>query len=138
LIVNQFVLAYVLFVMLLFLWLCSLAVGLRPVVLMHGISADAHDMDTVAAWIQADAPGTYVVSVSVGGGRDEKRASWSMGMNEQVRNFNAFVVNDTKLSGGFNLLGYSQGGLIGRAYIERFNDPPVHNFVTWCTPHQVS
>jgi len=27
------------------------------------------------------------------------------------------------------------GGLICRAYVERYNDPPVYNLITWASPH---
>jgi len=30
---------------------------------------------------------------------------------------------------GFNLIGISQGTLVSRAYMERYNDPPVHSFL---------
>jgi palmitoyl-protein thioesterase len=51
-----------------------------------------------------------------------------------VDEFAATVRADPQLAKGFNLIGHSQGGLIARAYIERYNDPPVHNFITWATP----
>jgi palmitoyl-protein thioesterase len=52
-----------------------------------------------------------------------------------VDEFARVVRSDPRLAKGFNLIGHSQGGLISRAYIERYNDPPVHNFITWATPH---
>jgi palmitoyl-protein thioesterase len=57
-----------------------------------------------------------------------------MNINDQVANFAAQLANDTKLKHGFNLIGHSQGGLITRAYIERYNDPPVYNWVSWAGP----
>ncbi len=61
-------------------------------------------------------------------------------MNVQVANFAAVVRNDTRLRGGFNLIGYSQGALIARGYVERYTHlaeyPRVVNLVTWCGPHQ--
>jgi palmitoyl-protein thioesterase len=53
----------------------------------------------------------------------------------QVELFAAAVRNDSKLARGFNLIGHSQGGLITRAYVERFNDPPVYNLVSLAGPH---
>ncbi len=58
-----------------------------------------------------------------------------MNINKQVDEFAATIRNDTSLAKGFNLVCHSQGGLIGRAYIERYNNPPVHNFITWSSPH---
>jgi len=57
-----------------------------------------------------------------------------MPMNTQVQHFAATVQSDPKLKGGFNLIGYSQGGLITRAYVERYNDPPVYNLISWAGP----
>lgn len=56
--------------------------------------------------------------------------------------FAAQLKNDTNLANGFNLVCHSQvilsyvythlkGGLICRAFLERYNDPPVHNFISW-------
>jgi len=46
------------------------------------------------------------------------------------------VQADPLLENGFNLVAHSQGGLISRAFIQRYNNPPVYNFITWSTPHQ--
>lgn len=40
-----------------------------------------------------------------------------------------------ELSTGFNAVGFSQGGQFLRAYIQRCNDPPVHNLVTVGAQH---
>jgi len=57
-------------------------------------------------------------------------------MNEQVSIFAGIVASDPNLKDGFNLICHSQGGLIGRGFIERYNSPPVYNFITWASPHQ--
>jgi palmitoyl-protein thioesterase len=66
----------------------------------------------------------------------------------QVHYFAEILANDTNLRGGFNLIGHSQGALISRhvtilvgntklnrAYIERYNNPPVLNYISWVGPH---
>jgi hypothetical protein len=40
------------------------------------------------------------------------------------------VTADANLKNGFNAVGYSQGNLVIRGYVERYNDPPVHNFIS--------
>eukprot|EP00316_Scyphosphaera_apsteinii_P016845 CAMPEP_0119349156 /NCGR_PEP_ID=MMETSP1333-20130426/109409_1 /TAXON_ID=418940 /ORGANISM="Scyphosphaera apsteinii, Strain RCC1455" /LENGTH=202 /DNA_ID=CAMNT_0007361751 /DNA_START=501 /DNA_END=1109 /DNA_ORIENTATION=- len=45
------------------------------------------------------------------------------------------VRSDLKLAGGFNAVGLSQGGLVLRGYVERFNRPPIRTLVTVCAPH---
>jgi len=105
----------------------------RPVVLMHGILGTAEGMATAQQWIEADFPGIYVHNAEIGDGYYD---SMLMDINEQVEIFAAQIKNDTKLQNGFNMICHSQGGLIGRAYIERYNNPPVYNFVSWASPHQ--
>jgi pimeloyl-ACP methyl ester carboxylesterase len=52
-------------------------------------------------------------------------------LNEQIDTFAAIVRSDPKLANGFNMIGHSQGGLITRAYVERYNNPPVYNLISW-------
>jgi palmitoyl-protein thioesterase len=72
------------------------------------------------------------LNVEIGDGQLD---SLIMNINSQVDAFAAAVRADPLLAAGFNLIGHSQGGLISRAYIERYNDPPVFNFVSWAGPH---
>lgn len=60
--------------------------------------------------------------------------SLAVSVSEQVAQFAATVKNDSRLAQGFNLIGHSQGGLITRAYIERYNNPPVYNYVSLAGP----
>jgi len=103
----------------------------RPVVLMHGLLATASHMDTVQGWIESDFPGIYINNAEVGSFLD----SMFMEMNTQVDKFAAVVQADPKLKNGFNVIGHSQGALITRAYIERYNNPPVYNYISWVGPH---
>lgn len=103
----------------------------RPVVLMHGLGASAESMSHAQGWIEADFPGIYTHNVEIGNGKD---SSFFMNINLQVDEFAQTVKKDPNLAQGFNLIGHSQGGLIGRAYIERYNSPPVFNFMSWAGP----
>lgn len=40
-----------------------------------------------------------------------------------------------ELHGGFDAIGYSQGGIFLRSYIEKCNDPPVKRLITFGSPH---
>lgn len=134
----------------------------RPVVLMHGLDASASAMSRVLQWVEADFPGIHVNNVEVGNGKTD---SWFMPIEKQVctlrrggiggaqllgqqltrivlirgaiqvEAFAAAVRADPALANGFNLICHSQGGMLGRAYIAKFNTPPVHNFITWSSPH---
>lgn len=52
----------------------------------------------------------------------------------QVDAFAEVVRADANLSQGFNAIGYSQGNLIIRAYVERYNKPPVKSFISFHGP----
>ncbi|KAG0097608.1 hypothetical protein BGZ93_002397 [Podila epicladia] len=43
--------------------------------------------------------------------------------------------NIKELQSGFNAVGFSQGGQFLRAYVQRCNDPPIHNLVTIGSQH---
>jgi len=103
----------------------------RPVVLMHGLMAGSEAMSHAQGWIEQDFPGIYTHNVEIGDGRMD---SLFMDINLQVEQFAIVVQNDSKLKDGFNLVCHSQGGLICRAYIERYNNPPVYNYLSWAGP----
>lgn len=51
-------------------------------------------------------------------------------MDKEVDSFAEYVRADKNLTNGFNAIGYSQGNLIIRGYIEKYNNPPVFNWVS--------
>jgi palmitoyl-protein thioesterase len=85
-------------------------------------------MQSLAKSVEAAYPGMYAVSVNVANGF----LSFVTPMWQQVDEFAAVVRADPKLAGGFNVAGLSQGGPVVRGYIEKYNSPPVHNFVSIC------
>lgn len=58
--------------------------------------------------------------------------SFIVPIEDQIDEFAATVRADPKLAGGFNVVGLSQGGLVVRGYVERYNDPPVKNLISIC------
>lgn len=68
-------------ILLLLIGLSVSVLGYRPVVLMHGIAADASSMDPVVTWIQSAHPGTYVKNIEIG---DGYFSSILMPMHDQV------------------------------------------------------
>lgn len=102
-----------------------------PVVLMHGLMSSAEGMSHIEAWLQSDFPGVYVKNVEIGNG---KMDSLFMKMDDQVANFAAQLQADDRLANGFVMIGHSQGGLITRAYMERYNQPTVHHYVSLAGP----
>lgn len=103
----------------------------RPVVLVHGVLQMADFMREVADWIHEEIPGTYVKAVEVGNGYLD---SITRSMNWQSEALAREIRSDPKLRFGFNLIGYSQGSLLARAYVQRHNSPRVFNFLSWNGP----
>lgn len=85
-----------------------------------------------AVWLKQAYPGIYVKNVEIGNGYWD---SFFKNMNHQVDDLCHQIASDPNLKDGFNLIGYSQGGLITRGFIERCNYPPVYNYITWSAPH---
>jgi palmitoyl-protein thioesterase len=56
------------------------------------------------------------------------------GSDEKVELICKALAADPKLAGGINVLGTSQGGILLRGYLERCNNPPVKNFISWVAP----
>jgi len=104
----------------------------RPVVIMHGVTATAADMDDLASWLRDAYQGIYVVAVEIGNGYDD---SFLFPMNKQVDIFCQTILSNPNLTSGFNLLGVSQGSLITRGAIERCS-LPVHNLISLVGVHQ--
>jgi palmitoyl-protein thioesterase len=55
-------------------------------------------------------------------------------MFEQVELFNQQIQSYPELSNGFHLIGFSQGTLITRGYIELYNKPQVINYISLAGP----
>jgi palmitoyl-protein thioesterase len=53
-----------------------------------------------------------------------------MPMDKNVDVFAANIRKDAKLKNGFNCVGFSQGNSLCRGYIQKYNDPPVRNFLS--------
>jgi len=104
----------------------------RPVVLMHGVTATASDMNELAGWLRQSFEGIYVVSIEIGNGYED---SFLFPMNKQVELFCQTIRSDKNLTSGFNLVGVSQGSLIVRGAVERCS-LPVYNLVTLVGIHQ--
>ena len=111
--------------------LCCGTLAALPVVLVHGIDARNDTMFHARDLIQQALPGTFVVAPNIGDGPHD---SVFMNMNQQVALLCEQLGNTPELQGGFNLIGFSQGGLSARGYLERCNVPKVVNFISWVSP----
>ena len=83
-------------------------------------------------------PGTYLYFVRVDDSASNDRSGTFFGnVTEQVAKMCADIAADPILSTApaVDALGFSQGGLFLRGYIERCNKPPVRSLVTFGSPH---
>ena len=88
-----------------------------PIVLLHGITSDKSELSTVANWLSEKLP-NRIYNIEIGNGKSDS----------------IFKTMDWQLY-GFHFIGMSQGGLLGRGYVERCNMFPVINLITWVSPH---
>lgn len=108
--------------------------GYYPVIQMHGMGDFAKNplgMLPFKRRISKRLNGTYVTNIQIGKNPiADQLNGFLMNLDDQVEYFLHVIQNDTNLANGFDAVGYSQGNLVIRGYIERYNDPPVHNFVS--------
>ncbi len=102
----------------------------RPIVLVHGILADEHDMQPTIDYIHKYLPGTYIHNIKIGNGG----LASAQNIFHQGQMIIQEISADPELSDGFNMICHSQGGLIGRYYIEKCNHPRVYNYISWGSP----
>jgi palmitoyl-protein thioesterase len=109
-----------------------------PVVQMHGMGDFANDpfgMVPLAEAISDYLGGAYVLNVQIGDTNiQDIMNGFIMNLDDQVDYFANVVRSDGNLTNGFNAIGYSQGNLVIRGYIERYNNPPVFNFISMHGP----
>jgi len=89
-------------------------------------------MDTLVGWVQQALPGITIRNIEIG---DGTLSAIFMNLNKQVDNFAAQMAADPALQNGFNVLGYSQGTLITRGFIQRVNHPQAYNWISLAGPN---
>ncbi|RKP06161.1 Alpha/Beta hydrolase protein, partial [Thamnocephalis sphaerospora] len=109
------------------------------VVLWHGMGdscCQPESMGKVTEFIRSRLPGIYVHSIRTADDESADRKSSFFGsVNDQVDKVCRQLQAIPELRGGFNAIGFSQGGLFMRGYVQRCNQPPVHSLVTFGSPH---
>jgi len=112
--------------------------SIRPLVLWHGMGDSGHSlgMQEFGHLIKDVHHGLYVHSIYIGDTLDaDQRAGWFGNVWEQLEIVNTQLNNITELSNGFDAIGFSQGGQFLRAYVEKYNSPPVFNLITFGSQH---
>ncbi|KAJ2931262.1 hypothetical protein H1R20_g5876, partial [Candolleomyces eurysporus] len=110
----------------------------RPLVVWHGLG-DSHSspgMLEFVSMIKDVHPGIFVHSVYIHEDLDDDRKAGFLGnVDEQVAFVSEQLAEIPELDDGFDAIGFSQGGQFLRAYVERYNSPPVNNLITFGSQH---
>ncbi|CAL6097546.1 Palmitoyl-protein_thioesterase [Hexamita inflata] len=104
-----------------------------PIVLIHGLQQNAKDFSNVSMWLSEIFPDRYIKNCEVGNGAE---STIIMNINAQIAELSYCINNDPKLASGFVGLGYSNGGLLMRGYLElhNHNKAPMKRLITLSAP----
>lgn len=111
-----------------------------PLIIWHGLGDDFErdGMKEVATLAESVNPGTYVHIIRLADtGSGDRQATFFGNVTEQIEIVCEQLAADPILSSApaVNALGFSQGGQFLRGYIQRCNNPPVRNLVTFGSQH---
>lgn len=119
------------------------ALAATPVVIWHGLGDryDSPGMQSIAERLDASYPGIYVHAIALDedGGKDQQK-SLIGNVRDQVQSVCDELAAIPELSAGFNAIGFSQGGLFLRSYVElcpSYNSsaPQMKRLITFGSPH---
>lgn len=100
-----------------------------PIVLVHGLKNDSSSLAKTKAILEKLCPGTNIYTPDIG-------FYGFAPCEEQVQELSNYINNQPELANGFNLIGYSLGGLIARATLEDGHIPRVYSLATFASPHR--
>jgi palmitoyl-protein thioesterase len=102
-----------------------------PIVLMHGLLSNQESMFELKYYLELQF-GVKVFVPEIGNGILN---SINMPLYKQGDLLCSELNLNSDLKDGFNFIGISQGGILGRYYVEKCNGYPVHNLITLVSPH---
>lgn len=111
----------------------------HPLVIWHGLGDSAHSegIESFMSQLKEAFPGLYIHSITQDPSSDseDRRQGFFGHVNDQVQNACEQIAAIKELRGGFDAIGFSQGGQFLRAYVQRCNTPKVRNLVTFGSQH---
>uniref|UniRef100_G3NDR8 Palmitoyl-protein thioesterase 1 n=2 Tax=Gasterosteus aculeatus aculeatus TaxID=481459 RepID=G3NDR8_GASAC len=114
--------------------------GTVPLVLWHGMGdscCNPLSMGAIKKMIEEEISGIYVISLMIGKNVvQDTENGFFMDVNEQVSMVCSQLAQDPKLKGGYNAMGFSQGGQFLRAVAQRCPSPPMKNLISVGGQHQ--
>ncbi|XP_070619975.1 palmitoyl-protein thioesterase 1 [Erythrolamprus reginae] len=110
------------------------AAGPVPLVIWHGMGdscCNPISMGYIKKMVEEKIPGIYVLSLRIGSSLiDDMENSFFMKVNDQVKKVCDQLSKDPNLQGGYNAMGFSQGGQFLRAVVQRCPSPPMFNLIS--------
>jgi palmitoyl-protein thioesterase len=111
-----------------------------PLVIWHGLgdNYESQRISEVADLAKSIHPGTFTYVIRLADSPDDDRKATFWGnTTEQIAKVceDLSTIPELSQAPAIDALGFSQGGLFLRAYVERCNKPPVRSLVTFGTPH---
>ena len=114
--------------------------GATPIVVWHGLGDNAcfpFSMGYIKQLIEDNIPDAYVYLVELGGSCvTDEYMGYLSDVNDDIASVAQTLAADPQLANGFHAMGFSQGAQFLRAYVQRYNSPPVHNLVSVGGQHQ--
>ncbi|KAI9453767.1 alpha/beta-hydrolase [Lactarius psammicola] len=110
----------------------------RPLVIWHGLgdSYASSGMVQFQSIVAKMHPGIFIHSIYIDpDAKEDQRATFYGNVDDQVEQVAEQLKAVSELSWGFDAIGFSQGGQFLRAYVERHNDPPIRNLITFGSQH---
>lgn len=111
-----------------------------PVVIWHGMGdscCNPLSMGSIKKMVEGKIPGVYVRSLMIGSNvLEDTENGFLMNANTQVDIVCKKLASDEKLQGGYNAMGFSQGGQFLRAVAQRCPYPPMLNLISFGGQHQ--
>ncbi|CAI5757868.1 unnamed protein product [Candida verbasci] len=111
---------------------------IKPVVIWHGLgdNYNSSGIHRVSEIINEIYPNTFIYSIYLDEDPStDEQNSYFGDANIQISQICAQLSNITELFHGFNIIGFSQGGVLSRGLIERCSGLVVENFVSFGSPH---
>lgn len=104
---------------------------------MGDVCCNPISLGRIKSIIEETFPGVYVKSLKIGSSIiEDMESGFFKNVNKQVENVCQQLATDPKLQGGYNAIGFSQGGQFLRAVAQRCPSPSMLNLVSMGGQHQ--
>jgi len=114
----------------LLIFIIQFVAGYKPVVILHGILSGSESMVILRREIEKHHPGTKIYNCDLYSGWFSLEGAW-----KQVDELRNYLDQIGQLHpDGFNVIGYSQGGLLARAAIQSLPEHNVKTFISLSSP----